>query len=59
MERVGCATRLRQGYGVPSMEAKVTRVGARSEPDLHFREAREFQVGVMMNSLILQEEVHR
>ena len=28
MERVGRATRLRQGYVVPSIEGKVTRVGA-------------------------------
>jgi hypothetical protein len=28
MEREGRVTRLRRGYGVPSIEGKVTRVGA-------------------------------
>ena len=32
MELMGSATHLRRGYGAPSIEGKVTRVGARMEP---------------------------
>ena len=28
MERMGCATHLRQGYGVPSIEDKAVRIAA-------------------------------